>query len=482
MRNCIRLRRIVFVGAVFSLIFFLAFTFSLQSEAPPEWPHPEEMEFEILQPEAREAEKFTLGNGLKIYLMEDRDLPLIKGEATIDAGGIYAPAKKVGLAEMTANLLRTGGSAGIHPDEIDEKLEYLAASIELNGADQMTTASFSTLSENKEEVLELYNDILRDPDFLEERIELQREKLHESIRRRDDHPVRLAAEEFVKRVAEGHPIGWFPTHETVNNIAREDLINFHERYFQPQSVKLAVTGDFEKENMLKKLESTLGTWEGEEVDFPEVPEFEPHPEPKVYHVQQPIEQSIIFIGHPSVYFDSEMYAPLNFANRILGGEGDNRLFREIRSRRGLAYAVGSVLTQGLKYPGFFYSYALTSAPNTGETIESIENEISRIREEEVSQEELEDNRQAILNKAVYRYTSAEEIARRQTMIDFFNLRPGYYERYIEQVQELEKADIKNAAQKEFRPDEAIIMVVGDRNRFDKELEEFGPVEEIEIEF
>lgn len=482
MINFSRLRRFILAGSVLFLVFFLAFIFSLKAEESSDWPHPDEMEFEILQPEAREADKFILENGLEVYLMEDRDLPLIKGQALIDAGGIYVPQEKVGLAKMTADLIRTGGAAGVHPDKIDEQLEYLAASIELSGGDLMTVASFSTLSENKEKVLELYNDILQEPDFLAEKIELQRGKLYESIRRRDDHPVRLAAEEFVKRMAKSHPIGWFPTNETVSNIKREDMVRFHELYYQPQSIKLAITGDFETECMLEKLEETLGTWEGEEVDFPKVPEFESHPQPRVYHVQQPIQQSIIFIGHPSIYFDSKIYAPLNFANRILGGEGDNRLFREIRSRRGLAYAVGSVLTQGLKYPGFFYIYAVTAAPNTGEAIESIKAEINRIREEEVTEKELNDNRQAILNKAVYRYTSASEISRRQTLVDFFDLRPDYYERYIEQTQKLEKEDIKNAAWEEFRPEETVIMVVGNRDRFDRELDEFGPVEEIEIEF
>lgn len=452
------------------------------TEIPSDWEHPDEMEFTDLEIESREADKYTLNNGLTVYLMEDSSLPLIKGRALIDAGGIYVSEDKVGLAHLTARMLRAGGTNGIHPDKIDEDLEYLAASLEFGAQATLATASISTLSEHKDDILKLFNDILRKPDFLSERLELEKEKIKESIRRRDDNPVRLASQEFLKKMATDHPIGWFSTLESIDSINRDDIVAFHENYYQPQNIRLALAGDFDTETILDLLENTLGTWEPEDFEYPEIPDFNPKPEPKIYHVQQPIQQSIIFIGHPSVTFDSKEFASLNFANRVLGAGGDNRLFRELRSRRGLAYAVGSQLTQSFEYPGFFYTYAITGSQNTGQAIELILDEIERIRKEPITEEELQNNRKAILNQAVYRYTSAAEITFRQAQIDFLNIETDYYERYIEQVQFLDKDKILASAKKELRPDDAIIMVVGDRASFDRSLEEFGTVEEIELKF
>ncbi|MFW6270160.1 MAG: M16 family metallopeptidase, partial [Bacillota bacterium] len=446
-----------------------------------DWPHPDEMEFEEIQFDIKEADKYELQNGLTVYLLENKSLPLIKGQAYIGTGNVYSPENKVGLAEMTAELMRTGGAAGTDPEVINEKLESMAASIEFSAQNTYTTANFNTLSDNIQETINLFDDILRKPDFLSERIEISRKKMKENIRRRNDQPVQIAVREFIKKIAEGHPAGRFPTLETVDSIQREDLINFHNKYYQPQEITMAITGDFEKDNMIDLLENTLGKWEGQEVDYPELPEFNKNPEPKVYHVQKPFQQSIILLGSPAVTFNDDSFAALNLGNRILGGTGDSRLFKQIRSERGLAYSVGSQLTQGFDYPGYFYSYAISQAAQTGTVIDLILEEINKLKKDPVTEKELTKHREAILNQAVFRYTSARQIAGRQAMDDFLDLEPDYYEKYIEQIQNLDRNTLKDYIDKEFDPEQFIILVVGNSNTFEKSLDEFGEVKNIELE-
>jgi len=264
----------VYITCIIAIL-IVTLSISASTQTPSDWEHPDEMEFADLEVEAREADKYTLENGLTVYLMEDSSLPLIKGRALIDAGGIYVSEDKVGLAELTARMLRAGGTNGIHPDKIDEDIEYLAASLEFNAQPMRALASISTLSEHKEDMLNLFNDILRKPDFLSERIELEKEKIKESIRRRDDNPVQLASQEFLKKMATGHPIGWFPTLESIDSITRDDIVAFHENYYQPQNIRLALSGNFDTEEILDLLEKTLGTWEPEDVEYPEIPDFDP---------------------------------------------------------------------------------------------------------------------------------------------------------------------------------------------------------------
>ncbi|KKL78615.1 hypothetical protein LCGC14_2023080, partial [marine sediment metagenome] len=208
------------------------------------FPHPSELVFEPLQFTPVEAERIELENGIVLYLLEDHELPIVEARAFIRAGADYDPFDKVGLASLTVHVMRTGGTQRMSGDELDERLEFLAASASASG--------FSTLSQHLEEVLAVFADILVHPTFENEKLELARQRTLEAIRRENDQPTQIAFREFIKRVAEGHPSGWFPSKETIQNITREDLIRFHERFYHPNNLILAVAGDFQREELIEK--------------------------------------------------------------------------------------------------------------------------------------------------------------------------------------------------------------------------------------
>ena len=310
-----------------SRIFFLLFTFHFSlftlafADVPTDWPNPFEMTADPIEFTPPEPQVFMLDNGIEVFLSEDHTLPFIDGVAYVKASSLYEPADKVGLARLTASMLREGGAGDKTPDEVNTRLEFLAASVEASANEVFASVGFSTLSENVDEVFAIWLDTLMQPGFDNDRLEVQRQRILEGIRRENDDPFAIAQREFFAKLAEGHPSGYVATEETVNAISRDDLIAFHNNYFQPVGMSIAITGDFNTDEMLAKLNATLGQWQGQEVVYPEIVDFNANPTPKIYFAQKDLEQSVILMGHPSVLAYSPEYNDLMVANDILGAGG-----------------------------------------------------------------------------------------------------------------------------------------------------------------
>lgn len=439
------------------------------------FPHPSQLVFQPLQFTPVEAERIQLENGIVLYLLEDHELPIVEARAFVRAGADYDPSDKVGLASLTAHVMRTGGTERMSGDELDERLEFLAASASASG--------FSTLSQHLEEVLAVFADILMYPAFENEKLELARQRTLEAIRRENDQPTQVAFREFIKRVAEGHPSGWFPTEETIQDIAREELIRFHQRFYHPNNLILALAGDFQREELIEKIQTVFASWQPVEIDFPQVPPLAPESERIVYYGAKEIGQSTIIIGHPALRQKDPQFIPFLLLNRILGGSpaGDDRLFREIRAKRGLAYAVGSFVSGGQRYRGIFGAYSITRADATGRVIQLILSELERIRSETISQQELTKTQNAISNQFVFQYTSALQVVARAATLEFYELPRDYYQDYLKRVEEMTSQEILEAAREHLRPEEMKIMVIGAKELFDQDLASFGPVVTIDVD-
>ncbi len=452
------------------------------ADVPADWLHPSEMTFDAIDFTPPEPTRVELPNGITLYIAEDRSLPLISGAAYFNASSLYDPADKVGLAELTAVMLREGGVGELSPNDLDIKLETLAASIEASANPNFASVGFSSLTETIDEVLPLWIDTMQRPNFDERRLEIERGGILEGIRRENDDPGTIASREFFVRLAEGHPAGYYATEATMTAITRNDLIAFHDNYYQPKGMTVAITGDFNTQEMITKIEALLGTWEGKAVTYPEIPEFNVTPAPKIYLVPKELEQSVIIIGHPSVFAYTPEYNDLSVANDILGGGGfSSRLFLEIRTKRGLAYSTGSNVSQGFTYPGIFLASASTRADATAETVALLISEIERFQSGGVTDAELERSRNSIVNSSLFRFTNVAAITQRAARTELLGLGTDYYEKFLERVQSITKEDVQTIAQQELRPDDLIIMVVGDPAKFDAPLDQFGEVVTIDLE-
>ncbi|HNS74374.1 MAG TPA: pitrilysin family protein, partial [bacterium] len=204
-----------------------------------------------------QPKQVTLKNGIRLFLLEDHELPFIRMEARFVAGSIWEPAEKAGLAGITGMVMRSGGSLTMAGDKVDEELEKIAASVETGIGALEGSASLSTLKEHFDQVLGIYNDILRNPAFPPEKIDLAKIEYKSGISRRNDQVGQIAMREYQQLIyGADSPYARDEEYATIDAITRDDLIAFHKQYVQPKGMVVAVWGDFKTAEMQKKLRKT----------------------------------------------------------------------------------------------------------------------------------------------------------------------------------------------------------------------------------
>lgn len=448
-------------------------------------PH-EELTFEPIEFKPPVPEKRMLSNGMVLYLLEDHELPLFNISGLIKTGDIYDPADKVGLSSIFASVMRTGGTVSREPDALNEELESMAASVEVGMSREYGTINLSTLAEDIEKGLEIFADVLRNPAFREDKLELRKQQSVERIRRRNDNPIQLAWRNFSALLyGTDHPFGWYTEMEGIESITVDDLKAFHAKYYHPDNIMLAITGDFETETLIAQLEKVFKGWEPAAIAFPDVPTVDPTPKPSVNYIFKDLPQSVMLIGHFGIKRTPDFpdFFALRVMNDILGEGGfTSRLMREVREKHGLAYMVGSIMqTSYYTNPGEWFAYSQTRTEKTAEAISLIVDVVKGLRDTPVPEAELQRTKDSLINSFVFGFESSAQIAFQQMMLDYRGYAPGFLETYTDNIAKVTAADVQAVAQKYLHPDALTIVTVGNKANFDRPLDEFGDVNVIEIE-
>jgi predicted Zn-dependent peptidase/outer membrane lipoprotein-sorting protein len=445
--------------------------------------HYEDLEYPPIEDlQVPDAERVTLDNGLVVYLLEDDELPLVEFRARIGTGSVYEPAEKAGLADLTGTVMRTGGTANRSGDAINRLLERIAASVETDIGTTSGTASASSLKDHVDTTLAVLADILRRPTFAQEKIEVAKTDMRSNISRRNDDPQQVAFREFRHLVyGKDSPYSRQPEYATVDAITREDLIDFHDRFFQPNNVILGVWGDFETEEMVEKLRSTLGDWEPMEVHLPEPPPVEASSGSAVNFIpKSDVNQSVIMMGHLGGQRDNPDYFALQVMNNILGGGFASRLFRNVRAEKGLAYAVFGQYGANYDYPGIFYAGSMTRSEATVEAVRAVRHEVESMLEDPVTEEELAQAKESFLNSFVFNFDSRGEIVNRLLTYEYYDYPRDFLQQIRDGIEEVTREDVQRVARQYLKVDSMQTLVVGNRDDFDTPLSELGEVNEIEI--
>ena len=425
------------------------------------------------------VEQVTLKNGMKLFLVEDHVYPTINMRAMIRAGSVYEPADKIGLASIAGEVLRTGGTKNMTGDEIDEKLETMAASIESGIGTGSGFLTVSMLKENLDDVLKIFADILMNPVFNEEKIELAKVQARSGISRRNDNVRQITNREFNKLIyGADSPYARTMEYATVDAITREDIKTIYKKFVAPNNMIMAIWGDFQTSDLVGKLEKVLAGWNSRKLNIPSMPKVNYQYKYSVNYIDKPdVDQSNIMLGHIGGLKNNEDYAPLQVMNSILSWE---RMFKKIRTDEGLAYSVWGNYGTGYQVPGVFNAGAQTKSGSTVYAIELMIKEIKRLMNEEVTDEELEKAKDQFLNTYVFQFDSKSKIVNRMMTLFYYDYPSDFNDKFIKQVENVTKADVKRVAQKYLRPEQVQILVVGNKEKFDKPLATLGEVNVIDI--
>jgi len=445
---------------------------------------PRTMRFAPVEFSPPEPERVVLDNGLIVYLLEDHELPLVTITATMRTGGWLDPADKVGLAAMTGAVMRTGGGGGLSAEQVDAELEQFAGDVHIGIGRQSGSASLDVLSKDLNRGLEIFAGLIRSPAFEPARLELAKLQAIESIRRRQDNPGSIVSREFTKALyGVEHPTARESSVDSIKRLTRQDLVAFHRSTIHPNGMLLGVTGDFTRDEMLTALRKLFGDWQKgtvPELKIPDVSESDLS-QSVVRFINKDTSQTHLRVGHLSIKENDPDYVALAIANDILGGSSfRSRLFNDVRTKRGLAYSVGSRLNTGMHDKGVWMMRAETKMTSTQEVIERFVANMERMREEPVTDAELAEAKEAYVNSFVFSFASPSAIVSRLIELEYDGLPKDFLQQLRAQVIKLTKEDVLAVAKKHLHSDRLRIIAVGSGDALTKALSTFGDVKEIKL--
>ena len=429
-----------------------------------------------------QPKRVQLDNGMVILMMEDHELPLIRGGASIHGGGRDLPSTKAGLSEILGSAWRTGGTQTKTGDELDDFLEARAARVETAADDDSSSVRLDVLKDDFDIVFPIFLDLLRNPAFRQDKIDLAKTQLNSGIARRNDEPGEILAREL-NRLGYGpsSPYAAQPEYATVASITRDELVAFHKRFVHPNNIVFAIGGDFDSAAMERKLRDAFASWpRGPQA--PPAPTAMTAPKPGVYFVAKgDVTQSNIGFVHPGIQRSNPDYFSVRVMNEIFGGGSfSGRLMNDLRTKRGLTYGAEGGLGANWDYPGLFEITMATKSGTTLESIEALRNEVTGLRNQPFTAEELKQAKQSILNRFIFTMDSRQKVLNQAAILEFYGFPPDYYRNYTTNIEKVTAADVARVANKYVNPDQVAVLVVGNEKDFEKPLSSLGSVTPIDI--
>lgn len=426
--------------------------------------------------------RIALGNGMVIFLQEDRELPLIQATLRIRGGSREEDAAKVGLVSIYGQAWRTGGTRKRTGDQLDDYLEARAARVETGGGLDSTTVSLNCLKENFADAFDVFLELLREPELRPDKIDLAVRQLHTGIARRNDNPQGILFRESAKLgYGAASPYARHPEYATIAAVTRDDLLAWHRRYVHPNNMILGVVGDFESKAMEATLRKAFGSWaRGPAAEKAAGAAGAPGAPGTYFIAKDDVNQSSIRMVHLGTTVDNPDYYAITVMNEVFGGSFAARLFTNVRSKKGLAYAVSGSVGTTHDHPGLFSVFTSTKSSTTAAAIDALYEEIDNIKKVPPTAEELQRARESLLNSFIFRVDSRAKFLFEKMTYEFYGYPLDFLERYPGAIEKVTAADVTRVAQKYVDKGKLAVVVVGRAADFDRPLSSFGPVTTIDV--
>ncbi len=428
-----------------------------------------------------QPKRIELPNGMVVFLQEDHELPTIDGTARIRGGGRSVPANLTGLMDVYGEVWRTGGTKSQTGDQLDDYLEQRAAKVETGGGMDSTSVSWLCLKEDFDDVFRVFEDVLKNPEFRSDKIEIAQKGMYDGISRRNDDASQIAGREAAKLVyGANNPYARVAEYATVAAITRQDLVEWHGKYVHPNNIILGVVGDFDSAKMEARLREAFASWpRGAAAKDPEI---KPDPaKPGYYQVDKAdVNQSNIQMVALGITRKNPDYFATSVFNEAFGGGFSSRLFNDIRTTKGLAYGVGGGVGAGWDHPGMLRLMVSTKSKTTIESIQALDEEIADLPKRPISDEEIKRAKDSILNSFVFRFDSPEKVLQEKMAYEFYGYPLDFLENFQKGIEGVTKEDVARVAAKYLHREQMAVLVVGNVGEFDKPLSSLGTVNKLDI--
>ncbi|MCK5029166.1 MAG: insulinase family protein [Bacteroidales bacterium] len=453
------------IAALFANVLFAQLDRSIQ---PQPGPAPE---FKI-----GEHKTFTLDNGLKVIVVENHKTPRVSYQLTIDVNPVFEKDAK-GYVSMAGDLLRSGTNTKLKV-EIDEAIDFIGADLYTfkNGMYGMT------LTKHKTTFLELMSDILLDPSYPKEEVEKTKKQQLAGLASSKTNPNVIANRVGQKLRNQQHPYGEIETESTIEKITRDHLVQYYNTYYKPNVSYLVIVGDISLKEAKKDAEKYFGSWKKGDVPKQEYqfPNKNIGTRVALVHKDDAV-QSYVNITYPvNLKIGGKDAISGSIANNILGsGTFSSRLLSNLREDKGYTYGAYSSLSKNA-YVGNFRAFAQVGTEVTDDAVNQFIIEMNRMKNEVVDTETLS------LFKTILTGSFARSLEDPQTIARFafnsikYDLPEDYYQTYLEKIDEVTKEQVQVVSKKYIDANQAIIVVIGDKNKLYEDLKKYSSTGEVEI--
>lgn len=418
-----------------------------------------------------------LANGLQVYAARVDRVPLVSLEIMSQAGAVFDPLEASGLASLHGELFNEGTTRR-SATELATEMETLGGSLESGAGWNAAYAETGLLSTHLDAGLDLLTDIVRRPSFPQDEIERLRQRRLTELLRRRNQPTALVDRQLAK-VLYGDGIygrSALGRQDTLESLDRDAFVAFNQRHMKASGSIFLAIGDLDPEDMLRRAEAAFGDWApGEQ---PALPTFETRPLDgvEVYIVDRPeAAQTQLQLGHVGVPRSHPDFLTLLLLNSVLGGKFTSRINLNLREKHGFTYGAQSTFERRLG-PGPFFIRTAVANDVSGRAVEELLSELRRIRDEPVSQEEIDDSRSYMIGFFAYAMQTVGDLLKRLENLAVFNLADDYYDRHPKILASLDRQDLLRAAQQHLRPDRLAIIAAGPAQQLRSQLEPFGNVQ------
>lgn len=417
-----------------------------------------------------------LANGMQVVLAEAHSIPKFHGELFFRAGEALVSDRSVGLAEMTATVVRTG-TARRTSRQIEEDLRRLGADLGASAGQDTSAISFAGLSEFAEPLLQLVNELAREASLPVAEFERERRQKLEEVRLERTSPGFLAGERLRKVLFGSHPYARVsPSIEQVAAYKREDLETVYREIYTPENALLILVGDFEPRALLGSIERIFGSWAGKKPAAKDTPALQQLRGRKVYLVHNPgAVQTQILVGCYAITRKHPDWIRLGLANSLYGGAFNSRLVMNIREDKGYTYSPRSGITP-LRQHGYFSISAAVRNDVVAASLTEIFYELDKLRSVLVPDAELADAQNYLSGIFSMGLATQEGLLSQFSTAELHQLPEDYLETYRDKVRALNSAELLATARKYFDSANMQIVVVGDREQIEEQAKLFGEVE------
>ncbi len=431
-----------------------------------------DLEFKPLKPD-----HIAIGKNFDFYFKEDHEAPTISLAILIRSGSLLEPKEKTGLSQFTYRLLATGGTKTLTPEQVEDQLDFLGSSIYAYAGDEYGVIQVSSLTKNFDKTWTILTDLLLNPRFAPERLDLEKKKELESIRRRWDMPMMVGFTLFQDLVyGKDYPEVQRTTRKGVESIGEADIRGFYDGHIRNRAIIIAATGDFTGSKLAGQIKKSLAGWKAQPPEKVDIPKAALAAKPGIYLIDKPdMNQAVITMGHLGINRLDPDIAQSSVFNAIYGsGAFNSRLWKEVRSNRGLAYTASGSVGSGRDL-GIFFTFCMTKNQSAAEAVGVIRDVIKDMAQNPVTPQELETAKKAEINSFVFRFENPMSLLIRTITQRMYGLPLDYNETYLAKIRKVDEAKVLEMGKRFFHPDQLVILIVGKKAELLDPMKKLGDV-------